>query len=351
MYYSKIIITNLPSFYKINLYNRINRVKKVFVVFTGDTAEMRESDFFSGEIEFEHISLQNNSIFQKLYTVYCIIRNNNYDELIISEYSELISWLCAFISPKKKNATVVESSIYESTVSGYKGLLKKIFFKRFSVTYASGKSQEKLVRNLNFNGKIVITKGVGIFNIIEQPKFIRRNEVSNFIYIGRLSPEKNLIFLINVFKNFPQLKLHIVGYGPQEPHLKKIAGSNVIFHGAVENKKIPSILQMCDVLILPSIKEPWGLVVEEALNNGLPVIVSNKVGCAEEIIEAKKNGLIFIFDSSESLIIQIKKIIDTEFYNSLKYNISKMDFKSIADFQVRSYIILPQNQTTCGAIN
>ena len=337
MEYNKIIITNLPSFYKINLYNRINRHLKLFVIFTGDTAEMRNMDFFSGNIEFDYENLQGLTRIKKLTRTYELVRGNTYTELIICGRKELTSWMLAFGFPKKKNATVVESSYHESTVVGIKGRLKKLFFTRISVTYASGKAQEKLVHLLNFKGKVIITKGVGIFNIKPQPPYTSTSSVKNFIYVGRLSPEKNLQFLIETFNKLPNLTLNIVGFGPQEKVLKSLAKHNIIFHGAIPNSELYKQYQMNDVFILPSLSEPWGLVVEEAFNNGLPVIVSDKIGCAEEIIN-ETNGIIFKLAESNGLQNAIIKMREIDYYRSLKINISKMDFITIAENQVRSYL-------------
>jgi glycosyltransferase involved in cell wall biosynthesis len=338
MHYSKIFLTNVPSFYKLNLYNRINSQERIFVIFTLDTAEVRKKDFFLGEINFDHVLYDNYSLLKKIYTTWRIVKKNTYDQLVISGVIELTSWLCAFISPKSKNATVVESSYHEANVNGIKGWLKRLFFTRISVTYASGKAQEKLARLHDFKNEVIITKGVGLFNIVNRPFLKSVESVKEFLYVGRLSPEKNLVFLINVFSQLPQYRLHTVGYGPQEEELKKIMTHNIIFHGAVENRKLPEIYQSCHVFVLPSIKEPWGLVVEEAFNNGLPVIVSNKVGCAEEIVEENRNGLIFEYNCESSLKQMVRKMTNIEFYYSLKLNISKMDFEKVADYQVNCYL-------------
>lgn len=334
----KIIITNLPSFYKINLYNRINSKKKLFVIFTGDTANIRQNDFFNEEIHFDYVSLMGYSTVLKLLKVFILIHKIKYKEIIICGVNELTSWLCLFLSNKHKNSTVIESSYHESNINGLKGYLKKIFFKRISLVYASGKSQEKLARLLNYNGKIIITKGVGIFNIITQPTYTPSNYVKKFIYVGRLSPEKNLEFIINIFNNLPYLELHMIGYGPQENILKSISNKNIIYHGAINNKELTSYYQKCDVFILPSIKEPWGLVVEEALNNGLPVLLSNKVGCAEEILIEGKNGYSFVYNSKESLLEKVNLICNIDNYNQLRKNISKLDFEKVANYQVNCYL-------------
>lgn len=335
--YAKVIVTNLPAFYKINLYNEINRKQKIFVIFTGNQANIRNKDFFNANINFEFLSLKESSHWLlKIVEIRKALANVKYDELIISGYDEPVLWYLALFFTKKKNAAVVESSAYESKTTGAKGLMKTLFFKRISKVYASGKSQENLVRNLKFKGDVVITKGVGIFNLVEQPSFIKRETVTNFLYVGRLSEEKNLEFLIKTFNELPQLKLNIVGFGPQEDELKIMAKENIVFHGAIDNKELSKFYQSNDVFILPSKSEPWGLVVEEALNNGLPVLLSDRVGCREEIIN-QTNGVIFRSNNKKSLLDAIDKLMDIDFYNNLRLNISETDFKEISNEQVLCY--------------
>ena len=67
----------------------------------------------------------------------------------------------------------------------------------------------------------------------------------------------------------------MVGFGRIEAQLKAAAGKNIKFIGAVDNKDLPAVYRANDVFVLPSVSETWGLVVEEALNNGLPVLLSD----------------------------------------------------------------------------
>lgn len=331
-----LFITNLPSFYKINLYNEIARRKKIFVIYTGDTAECRNNDFFNVKMQFGSLFLYSNKLLRLLQILY-VIKTFSYEKIIIGGWDSLPMWLSAFISPKRKNALVVESSYLESAIDGFKGIMKKVFVSRISIVYASGKSQKKLTDNLGFKGKTVITRGVGIFNYTEQPQYVSRDEVKNFIYVGRLVGVKNLAFLINIFNKLPNLRLNIIGFGKQEQYLKSISNKNIKFYGAIDNKELRKYYQENDVFILPSKSEPWGLVVEEALNSGLPVLVSDKVGCAEEIVN-ESNGLIFKYDSEEDLLQKIRQITDINYYNKLRKNISKLDFKTIELEQIKSYL-------------
>lgn len=335
---NKIIITNLPAFYKVNLFNKISDNEKIFVVFTGKTQEMRNADFFKKEhIRFDYEDLTTKSFFYRIAFIFKLIVFSKYKELVLCGWDEFLQWFGNFLSAKKRNSIIVESSIFESETKGIKSTVKKIFLKNISKAYASGSSQIKLLKALGFNGEIKKTKGVGLFNRQPQPSHEKRNAVKDFLYVGRLSPEKNIEQLIEIFNNLPDLNLNIVGFGPQEGLLKSMARENVIFYGEVKNSNLPNYYKKFDVFILPSVIEPWGLVVEEALNNGMPVIVTNRVGCAEEIVKNEFNGMISDLEDNDSLLNSILKITQVDFYNSLKENISQMDFKKIEEEQIQAY--------------
>ena len=148
---------------------------------------------------------------------------------------------------------------------------------------------------------------------------------------------KNLEFLVNVFNELPDLELNIIGEGILKDKLQSIAKDNIHFLGYINNKELSKYYQENDVFVLPSLSESWGLVVEEALNNGLPVIVSDRVGCNKDLA-TKEMGLIFQCNNPNSLKKALLKITNIDFYNALRLNISKMDFNQRAENQVKAYI-------------
>ena len=245
-------------------------------------------------------------------------------------------WASVWVSPVRRNSVVVESSIFESSVKGFGARLKSLFLRRISKAYASGMPHERLVRALGFSGSVVITKGVGVFNYGIQPPFEKRLEVRRFLYVGRLIEVKNLEFLIRVFNKHPELELDIVGFGVLEKTLKEIARGNVHFLGAIENKELYKYYQSSDVFVLPSLSEPWGLVVEEALNNGVPVMLSNRVGCHEDLC-ANGEGVVFEADEKD-FEKKLRIITDVERYNRMRKVVSELDFATIEERQVECYI-------------
>lgn len=334
--YDIVFLSNIPSFYKVKQWNEVAKHKHVLIILTKVNCDDRNSDFVSESLNCEYEFLQGN-ICKKGWQLAHILRNTKYDHLIIGGWDDPTFHMAAWLASKDKNAVICESSIFEYQPSAIRDIIKKCFLSRISKGYPSGKPQGRLLRKLGFSGDLHYTGGCGLLNYIDQPPFESRNKVRNFIYVGRLAPEKNLEMLISVFNSFPHLTLTIIGFGPMEAQLKAIAGKNILFTGAIPNKELATYYQQADCFILPSIREPWGLVVEEALNNGCPVIVSDKVGCNEDLV-TDETGIVFQYDKPTSLAEAIKKICDIDSYNRLRHGVSKMDFAKRAQKQIEIYL-------------
>lgn len=158
------------------------------------------------------------------------------------------------------------------------------------------------------------------------------------LYVGRLSPEKNLRRLIEVVNRHPEWHLSIVGFGPLEEELKAISESNIHLLGAINNEDLPKIYQSHDAFVLPSTSEPWGLVVEEALNNGIPVAVSERAGCSDDWVKDGRLGILFNPFSEEAIECALSSILTKETNNRLRKNISLLDFEKIAISQINCYL-------------
>ena len=106
----------------------------------------------------------------------------------------------------------------------------------------------------------------------------------------------------------------------------------------IENEKLGEIYQAHDVFILPSYYEPWGLVVEEALYWGLPVIVSDCVGSSVDMVAELDTGIIFKSKDRESLHAAIDEM---EYrYDEYASNILNIDWNCRDKRQVEAYTSL-----------
>ena len=336
-----IIITPIPAFYKVNLYNQIAKHKKIKVFFIGkSTIEQRSNDFISSNIKFDHLFLcnkkfQKRSIVSNTLTLILNLYKLKSNEILICGWDLIEFWAVIFLFKKKKLSLVLESTFHESTSIGFKGLLKKLFLIKIAKVYASGNNHIKLLENLNYKGIKVKTKGVGIINYNHKKKPLKRYQ-KKFIYVGRLARVKNLEILISIFNKLQDFELTIIGEGPFEKRLRKISNKNVKFLGKKENNDLSAFFSKNNFLILSSTSEPWGLVVEEALYNGLPIIISKNCGSVE-IIENYENGLIFD-PNNPSNLQNILQEIDENLYQKFKKNITKDFIEKKDKYQINCYL-------------
>ena len=334
--YDIIFITNQPAFYKVRQWNKIGNRKSVLLIFTDQKEKDRNNDFVSEKPSFEYFVLPKRKL-AGFWELISILFRYSFKQLIIGGWDDWRLILLAFLSSKKKNAVLCESSFYEYKPHFIKDSIKKLFLTRISTVYPSGLAQGKIFEHFHFKGEYKYTGGCGVLNYIEQPAYTPRQEVKTFLYVGRLVEVKNLRMLIEVFNQLPELKLNVIGFGEQEEELKMMSQSNIHFLGAIPNKELSSYYQQSDVFVLPSVVEPWGLVVEEALNNGTPVIVSDRVGCKDDLV-TEDTGLVFAAYDKESLKEAVLKISDVDYYNKLRENISRLNFQERAQRQIDIFV-------------
>ena len=123
------------------------------------------------------------------------------------------------------------------------------------------------------------------------------------LFSGKLIPKKDPLTLLEAMAGVPDIHgrpvhLVFVGDGDLRGRLEKAAAESaagrVHFLGFQQQEKLGDVYTDADMLVLPSLyTETWGLVVNEAMQFGLPCIVSDRVGCCPDLIQAADTGLVF----------------------------------------------------------
>lgn len=340
-HYDCVFLTNTPSFYKINLCNQIALTHSVLLVLYGYGSEAVNVHLdHSRNFRFDYVFLHkgNASKRNKITTFFklcCLMRQLHYKKVFYSGWFIPEYNLMSFFTPVEKNCIICESSIIESHFSGLKGWIKKSIINRMGTALPSGEPHRKIFDLIGYKGKIVLTGGVGIFNKQMRQLSLRPSQQEQrYLYVGRLIDCKNLHLLINTFNRLGK-QLTIVGAGEQENELKAMSKENITFLGFIENDKLKEIYQTHDVFILPSKSEAWGLVVEEAIYWGLPVIVSDRVGSHHDMVKKLKTGCVFHFDDTEDLEAAIKEM--EKHYDVYRQNVLDVDFNRRDLLQVNAY--------------
>jgi glycogen(starch) synthase len=127
--------------------------------------------------------------------------------------------------------------------------------------------------------------------------------------VGRFVQKKGFDILIQAFAKVtgkhPEVDLIIAGDGEELNRCKSLAlqlglNQKVFFLGAVDHQTVVELLLQCEIFVLPSRREPFGLVILEAMAAGKPV-VATRVGGVPEIVSHLENGLLVEPDSPEEL--------------------------------------------------
>ncbi|MBA7559914.1 glycosyltransferase family 1 protein [Candidatus Atribacteria bacterium 1244-E10-H5-B2] len=265
------------------------------------------------------------------------IKNGKFDAVTLQSWANLTWWL-AFSACLKFNTPILfmtDSNILSvSLKSKWRRKLKEILlgrfiFKRVAGFITSGTTNEQFYKAYGVPEEKMIRLYFscgyeGVLAKANKLKPQRENLRASFgikekdfvlLYVGRLSEEKLLFTLLDAYYqvNYQNKKLFLVGDGPLRSRLEKYAEKlnlkEIYFMGFLPREKVFKFYTIADVFILPSGDETWGIVVNEAMCFGLPIITSNRVGSAVDLVKDGYNGFIFPSGDDGKLTDYIEKLI------------------------------------------
>lgn len=152
---------------------------------------------------------------------------------------------------------------------------------------------------------------------------LKETPVKKFVYSGVISLEKGVDVICDYFSEHPEFELHLYGKmseSQKDLFSKYSSFQNLVFHGPVSREELFSAFQHMDVGIHPSRFDAYSLAVGEEIGAGLPVIVSDKTGNRDDIIE-NDWGMAFSLDDPSSLSEAIDAISQIQNYRKIQDSI------------------------------
>lgn len=138
-----------------------------------------------------------------------------------------------------------------------------------------------------------------------------------FVYVGRLWWGKGLPRLLDAYEQLAagdNASLLLVGSGPQEAELRDLVSTrglpNVVFAGFRQQDELPRLYAAADVFVFPTLGDPWGLVVEEAMASGLAVVSTTAAGEIRDRIRDSETGWIVPPDDATSLAAAMSRYLE-----------------------------------------
>jgi glycosyltransferase involved in cell wall biosynthesis len=244
------------------------------------------------------------------------------DLVIMPGYHRAEYWamLAVCILLRRKRAVFCDSTTMDRPKTAWRELAKRWFFGMCNGFFCYGIRSKEYLMSYGVNeSKIAyrcqaaaLPHGYDVAGVLAnyETNWQGRADEPYFLYVGRLSREKGLEDLFNAFrviyKKHPKAKLELVGSGPLAQELAdRVASLNmsqaISLPGSKSLDEIAVLFQKCTALVLPSHSEPWGLVVNEALSYGCPVVVSDACGCVPDLVLDGSTGYSFEFCNVDDL--------------------------------------------------
>jgi len=240
-----------------------------------------------------------------------------------------------------------------------KQMLGSIYFKLtlkpyIQSVYVPGSSQFTFAKKLGFT-QDKISKGayccdVDLFHkAYEENKLAKQTSFpKRFLFVGRYAKEKGIELLWEAFTELQQeapndWELWCLGAGDILPaqHLK------IKHFGFKQPNELDDIIKNTGVFVLPSLFEPWGVVVHEYAAAGFPLLCTDKVGAIDTFLQDKKNGFIIEAGDKNALKINLKKFIamSQEELNLMSENSAKISSLITPQIWAGNFIKLYKNGT------
>lgn len=318
-----VIITEIISPYRIPLFNALaeNGEVDLHVIFLAETdPELRQWRVYKDEIRFSYQVLPS---WRRRIAGYNALLNRGLrraleaarpDIILCGGYNYVASWQALGWAQSRNIPFVLWSESNSRDIRAGRALveiLKREFLQRCSGFVVPGRSAREYLLAQRIKAERVFTA----VNAIDSRRFeaaaaLARERAAQiraelklpsryFLFVGRLVREKGVFDLLSAYAKLDpllqeQVGLVFVGDGPCREALERksssISAGAIRFSGFAHREQLADYYALADVLVLPTHSDTWGLVVNEAMACGSPIILSTAAGCAADLVVEGWNG-------------------------------------------------------------
>lgn len=322
-----LFVTNIPTPYRVNFFNLLSKTVDLTVIFEAKYAKnIRFSQIDWETIKFKTIFLSENNIREKTinFSILKEFKREKYNTIFVTNYSyftELffLMWLrlkgrkyiLEIDGPGKVSKNILKSIVKKFAIKGSTNVFSP---SKLTDEYLvkHGCSMEKIIRypftSVSEKDIVNIDNLVKVKNINKHRLRIKKPIV---LSVGQFVYRKGFDQIIIIAKKFPQFHFIIIGGEPTIEYSKLIDNNNIVnvtFMDFMNQERLKEIYLASDIFILPTRFDVWGLVINEAMAQGLPIISTTSCGAARELVFEDKNGFLYKSDNLNELYNCITKL-------------------------------------------
>lgn len=346
-----LFLTNIPSPYRVNFFNELGRYCELTVLYERERADDREWDS-NKNINYQAIYLK--GIKKGNDTALCVsvikYLLKRYDHVIVGGYSTPTGMLAIeFLRLiRKKYIMNCDGGFIRFNEKKINYILKKHFISKAKLYLSTGKSCTKYLEyygakkdNIHvypftslYKNEILLT------TLTEKEKKELKEKLRIFdhkivIYVGQMIHRKGIDVLLKAASLVSKdIKFYIIGGEPTLEYtnlIKKLDLKNIKFIKFIQKDELFKYYQVADLFVLPTREDIWGLVINEAMANGLPIITTDT--CVAGIELVKENGYIIKSEDYKELARKINTIFT---HKDISSQFSKVSLNNISDYNIEN---------------
>jgi glycosyltransferase involved in cell wall biosynthesis len=335
------LLTEIISPYRVPVFNCLAGVRGIHlnVVFLAETEDRRAWHVPKEAIRFDYTilsgfvvgrSIQDSPLFLNPGIIPHLQRAK-YDVIVCGGYQHPSYWLALLYAKiaRKRILLWSESTRQDArSENAVKASLKRFLIGRYDGYIVPGTPQKNYLSDFNVPCDNIwnAPNAVDIVYFSETSVPYRKNKEALkremgvrgaiVLYVGRLLDAKGVRDLLTACEKVRkdlELTLIVVGSGPDQIRYEAEAaasGSAVQFAGFQQQAVLPKFYGMADVFVLPTHSDTWGLVINEAMASGLPVISSTAAGAAMDLVQHGRNGYLFEPGNVDALATHIRTVLN-----------------------------------------
>lgn len=329
-----LFLMNLPSPYRVDFFNELGRLCDLTVLYEREDASNRDKQWRSnGERCYKEIFLQGIKVGEDCalcVSVRKYLKDKSYDIIVVGEYATPTGMITIQYLRSHKISYLLNSDggIIQND-NKLKSAIKHYFIANANAYLSTGKKTDDYLmyygadKNNIYRYPFTSLKMEDILTAVtsqERKEFIKQElhlpEQKVILSVGQFIPRKGYDVLLKACEKIdPSVGVYIVGGDPLQEYIdmkEELHLDNIHFIPFMTKEKLKNYYKMADVFVLPTREDIWGLVINEAMAYGLPIITTQNCIAGVELVNENENGFLVPVNDEMAIAEKINTIINND---------------------------------------
>lgn len=355
-----LFVTNIPSPYRVDFYNQLGKFVDLTVVFEATGAQGIRFDYRETFQNFRAIFLSEGNINEKKLntSIFQYLQRKKYDYIFLTNYSyrtELFGYFKCIFS-KIPFVLEIDGGKIPDSENFLKYQFKKFILTKPYYYFSPSQASDDFLVHYNVNKENIyrysftslLEKDIRLQIVDEVEKQFLREKLGinptkkTILFVGRIIPSKGIDILIKAVQNLSaNVQCLIIGSSPDSEYknyLLDLVEQDDCFHfiDFLSTSELKQYYQLSDIFVLPTKSDVWGLVVNEAMSQGLPVISTSACVAAVELVTNGYNGYIIDrVDDWKAIFQKLNQVLQND---SLRVQLSQNALSTIKHYTIERMV-------------